>query len=189
MAESPALAEQLLRAEAARNAACGRSGRLLVAMCLVALLSVMSTSERLELQTSRRLQSRRPKLDSRDHYRVLGLYTDATESQIKTAFRRLAVKWHPDKNPEDREDATIKFNRILEAYEVLSNPEKRAMYDRLGAEGMKQAMAPTPEPDLGTNDFWQSDQWSLLKNLLVGSPLVVLLWKWMENNEGYLGPG
>jgi molecular chaperone DnaJ len=72
----------------------------------------------------------------RDYYEILGVSRSATDSEIKSAYRRLAVKYHPDKNPGDKE-AEEKFKEIQEAYSVLSNPEKRAYYDRFGhAEGV-----------------------------------------------------
>jgi len=71
-------------------------------------------------------------MDYRDYYKVLGVERSATEKEIKSAFRRLAQLYHPDKNPGDNR-AEEKFKEINEAYEVLGDPQKRAKYDRLGA--------------------------------------------------------
>jgi curved DNA-binding protein len=71
-------------------------------------------------------------MDYKDYYRVLGVDRNADEKEIKRAYRRLAVKFHPDKNPGDKE-AESRFKEINEAYEVLGDPGKRAKYDRLGA--------------------------------------------------------
>lgn len=71
-----------------------------------------------------------------DYYRILGVPRNATEDEIKSAFRKLALKYHPDRNPGNKE-AEAKFKEINEAYEVLSNPEKRQLYDRFGVEGLK----------------------------------------------------
>jgi DnaJ-class molecular chaperone len=83
----------------------------------------------------------------RDYYEVLGIKRDATEDQVRQAFRRLARKFHPDVNPGDR-TAEDKFKEINEAYEVLSDPEKRKRYDRLGAN-WKDGAEFTPPPDWG----------------------------------------
>lgn len=71
---------------------------------------------------------------NRDYYEILGLQKGASESEIKKAYRTLAMKYHPDKNPGDHE-AEEKFKEIGEAYEVLKDPQKRAHYDRFGQEG------------------------------------------------------
>jgi DnaJ-class molecular chaperone len=71
---------------------------------------------------------------SRDYYRVLGVGREADEKAIKTAFRRLARKYHPDVNPGDKE-AERKFKEISEAYEVLRDPKKRQQYDQFGHLG------------------------------------------------------
>lgn len=65
-----------------------------------------------------------------DHYQVLGLSSDATGEDIKKAYRKLALKWHPDKNPENVSRAEAMFKKIAMAYEVLSNPQKRSAYDQ-----------------------------------------------------------
>lgn len=72
----------------------------------------------------------------KDYYRTLGVSRNATEEEIKSAFRKLALKYHPDRNPDNKE-AESKFKEINEAYEVLSNPEKRRIYDSYGEEGLK----------------------------------------------------
>ncbi|MFC1908001.1 molecular chaperone DnaJ [Chloroflexota bacterium] len=69
----------------------------------------------------------------RDYYEVLGIARDATDGEIKKAFRKLAFKCHPDRNHEDR--AGERFKEVNEAYEILSDPDKRAAYDRFGLGG------------------------------------------------------
>lgn len=72
----------------------------------------------------------------RDYYEVLGVSRNATEAEIKKAYRQKALLYHPDKNPNNK-DAEDKFKEAAEAYEVLSNSEKRSRYDQFGHEGVK----------------------------------------------------
>lgn len=67
-----------------------------------------------------------------DYYNVLGVSKSATQDDIKKAYRKLALKWHPDKNPDNKEEAEKKFKEVAEAYEVLSDKSKRDEYDRFG---------------------------------------------------------
>ena len=72
-----------------------------------------------------------------DYYKVLGVNRDADEDAIKKAYRKLALKWHPDRNQGKKEEAEKQFKAISEAYEVLSDKDKRAVYDQFGEEGLK----------------------------------------------------
>ena len=74
----------------------------------------------------------------RDYYEVLGVQKDASADEIKKAYRKKAIQYHPDKNPGDKE-AEEKFKEAAEAYEVLSNPDKRQRYDQFGHEGLNGA--------------------------------------------------
>merc|ERR1711871_45512 len=69
-------------------------------------------------------------------YKTLGINQDASESEIKKAYRKLAIKFHPDKNKDNQEEAAEKFKDISEAYQILSDPEKRKLYDQLGMDGV-----------------------------------------------------
>jgi len=73
-----------------------------------------------------------------DYYQVLGVAKNATEADLKKAYRRLAMKFHPDRNPDDKE-AEEKFKEAKEAYEVLTDAQKRAIYDQHGHAGIDAA--------------------------------------------------
>ena len=75
----------------------------------------------------------------RDYYDVLGVGKTADEKEIKKAYRRVAMKYHPDRNPDDP-DADEKFKEASEAYEILSDSEKRAAYDQFGHAGVEGQM-------------------------------------------------
>src|SRR6186713_2444879 len=72
----------------------------------------------------------------RDYYKVLEVARDASEADIKKAYRRLAMKHHPDRNPNDNQSEE-QFKEAKEAYEVLSDPARRAIYDQHGHEGLE----------------------------------------------------
>ena len=71
-------------------------------------------------------------MDYKDYYKIMGVERDASQDEIKRAYRKLARKYHPDVSKEA--DAEQRFKEVGEAYEVLKDPEKRAAYDQLGAE-------------------------------------------------------
>lgn len=81
-----------------------------------------------------------------DYYKILQVDKSAKDEDLKKAYRKLAMKWHPDKNPNNKKEAEAKFKQISEAYEVLSDPQKRAIYDQYGEEGLKGQV---PPPDAG----------------------------------------
>jgi curved DNA-binding protein CbpA len=74
----------------------------------------------------------------KDFYDILGLSRGANESEIKKAYRKLAMKWHPDKNQDNKDFAEKKFKAVSEAYEVLSDPKKKDLYDQFGEDGLKE---------------------------------------------------
>lgn len=75
-------------------------------------------------------------MTKRDYYEVLGIGRNASKEEIRKAYRKLAMQYHPDRNPDDQ-TAEAKFKEAAEAYEVLSNDEKKARYDRFGHDGVK----------------------------------------------------
>ncbi|KAL3577723.1 hypothetical protein D5086_019227 [Populus alba] len=87
-----------------------------------------------------------------DYYNILKLNRNATEEDMKKAYKRLAMKWHPDKNPVNKKEAEAKFKLISEAYDVLSDPNKRQIYDLYGEEGLKSFdQIPPPTTNVGAS--------------------------------------
>ncbi|MBV8151179.1 MAG: J domain-containing protein [Candidatus Eremiobacteraeota bacterium] len=78
-------------------------------------------------------------INYKDYYKVLGVAKNAPEKDIKSAYRKLARKWHPDANPTNQHEAEEKFKEIQEAYEVLGDAEKRRKYDALGSDWQRAA--------------------------------------------------
>ena len=75
-----------------------------------------------------------------DFYKLLGVERNASDAEIKKSYRRLAMKYHPDRNKDNQAEAEAKFKQIKEAYEVLSDPKKRSAYDQFGHAGVDQSM-------------------------------------------------
>ena len=90
-------------------------------------------------------------MSKRDYYEVLGVARTVTEVELKSSFRKLAMKWHPDKNPGDK-NAEVQFKEINEAYQVLSDPQKRAAYDRFGHAAFQNGGGGPGGPGFG-NEF------------------------------------
>ncbi|XP_035532056.1 dnaJ homolog subfamily B member 2 isoform X2 [Morone saxatilis] len=80
-----------------------------------------------------------------DYYNILGVSRTASQDDIKKAYRKLALKWHPDKNPDNKEEAERKFKEVAEAYEVLSDKTKRDEYDRYGNDRMRHTGSSTSD--------------------------------------------
>ncbi|MDZ7724531.1 MAG: DnaJ domain-containing protein [candidate division KSB1 bacterium] len=100
---------------------------------------------------------------SENYYEILGVQRDASANEIKKAYRSLAMKYHPDKNPGNKE-AEENFKKVGEAYSVLSDPQKRAQYDRFGKAGAGQ------RPGGGFGGFGQdfSDPFDLFREVFGG---------------------
>ena len=123
-----------------------RSPRRRLCICgaaLVAALLLAAGPRGAAARAKRKGKDKRP-----DYYEVLGLDKNFTEKDLKKAYRREAIKWHPDKNPDDKEEAQDKFSEISNAYEVLSDPDKRRAYDLGGKEGVQEQQA---HADMGAN--------------------------------------
>ncbi|KAG7227452.1 hypothetical protein INR49_005266, partial [Caranx melampygus] len=93
--------------------------------------------------------------DMVDYYNILGVSKTASQDDIKKAYRKLALKWHPDKNPDNKEEAEKKFKELAEAYEVLSDKSKRDAYDRYGNDRMRNTGSSSSDfsPDLSGFTF------------------------------------
>ena len=96
---------------------------------LISLLVVSSHAQR--ARANRRPQRPAAAPASADYYKILGVKRTANDREIKKAFRKLSLKWHPDKNPDNKEEAEAKFKSIAEAYTVLSDAEKRQVVQGL----------------------------------------------------------
>lgn len=93
--------------------------------------------------------------DKRDYYEVLGISKSATIEEIKKSYRKLALKWHPDRNTDNKEEAENKFKEITEAYEVLTNEDKKQLYDKYGHEGLRNDGYSGPSGDF-MNDIFRN---------------------------------
>lgn len=90
-----------------------------------------------------------------DYYKLLGISKGADEKEINKAYRKLATKWHPDKNPDNAEEATKMFKKLTEAKDILTNPEKREIYDKFGKEGLDRA-GKEGQNDEAMNEFMKN---------------------------------
>ncbi len=104
--------------------------------------------------------------NKRDYYDVLGVGRTATPDELKKSYRKLAMQYHPDRNPDNAE-AAERFKEVCEAYEILSDSEKRARYDQFGHEGMKSAFGPGGF-DFGRDFTHAGDFQDLFANLFGG---------------------
>src|ERR1700722_15462781 len=77
-----------------------------------------------------------PSTNQRDPYEILGISRDASAEQIKSAYRKAALRWPPDRNPDVKPEAEENFRQASDAYSVLSDPQKRLVYDRFGHAGL-----------------------------------------------------
>ncbi|KAF9069009.1 hypothetical protein BDP27DRAFT_1294502 [Rhodocollybia butyracea] len=87
-----------------------------------------------------------------DYYKLLGIDRNADENAIKKAYKKMALKWHPDRN-NGSEESSKKFKQISEAFEVLSDKQKRTIYDQFGEEGLKGGGGPSPGAGAGPSGF------------------------------------
>lgn len=113
----------------------------------------------------------------RDYYEILGVERNATDDQIKKAYRKLAMKYHPDKNPGDK-SAEDQFKEASEAYEVLRDAQKRQRYDAYGHAGVKGQANPFEGMEFDLSDA--------LRTFMSGDLVVLVtssVWAEVEDNE------
>lgn len=92
--------------------------------------------------------------EKKDYYNILGVNKNATDDELKKAFRKMAKKYHPDANPDNKAEAEAKFKEVNEAYEVLSNPQKRKMYDQFGTVDPSAGFGGAGGPFGGGNGYY-----------------------------------
>jgi len=119
---------------------------------------------------------------SKNYYDILGIAKNASEDEIRKSYKKLAIKWHPDKNPNNIQEAEKKFKEISEAYQVLSDPGKKEMYDNYGEEGLKNQDGPnmSSSPDDifkmffgGRSPFHQNFEGNSQRNVIKTDPKIV----------------
>ncbi|XP_074571781.1 uncharacterized protein LOC141828282 isoform X3 [Curcuma longa] len=86
-----------------------------------------------------------------DYYNVLEVGRSASDEEIKKSYRKLAIRWHPDKNPNEKAAAEAKFKEIAEAYDVISDPKKRTIYDQYGEKGLNASCDSQNGPSYGSS--------------------------------------
>lgn len=96
-------------------------------------------------------------MTTKKYYEILGITENATDTEIKKAYRKEALQWHPDKNQDRLEEANERFKLISEAYEVLKDPQQRSIYDKYGDQGFKNKGS---NPDFGNSSGYQSFHFS-----------------------------
>ncbi|CAM9341449.1 unnamed protein product [Bubo scandiacus] len=118
-----------------------------------------------------------------DYYEVLGLQKSASQDDIRKSYHKLALKWHPDKNPSNKEEAEKKFKAVAEAYKVLSDPQKRLCYDR----SVKESRSHRESATEGCDSFFDSsyvlhDLEDIFREIFGGmDPFVHAFWDPLDN--------
>ena len=106
-------------------------------------------------------------MSKRDYYETLEVSRDVSASELKKAFKKKAMKYHPDRNP-DNPEAAEKFKEAAEAYDVLSDPQKKSAYDQFGHSGVEGMGAGGPNfNDININDFLKNSPLKSVKSFLL----------------------
>jgi len=90
-----------------------------------------------------------------NYYEVLGVDSTCDDTQLKKAYRKLAMKYHPDKNPTNREEAEFQFKLVAEAFDILRDPEKRQIFDKFGEKGLTGGTDKTVNPNELFSQFFK----------------------------------
>ena len=112
----------------------------------------------------------------KDYYKILNIEKNSSDDEIKKAYRKLAVKWHPDKNPDNKDQAEKQFKLVSEAYAVLSDPKKKSVYDNYGTAGLEQQQNGMPsgfssgiDPNVIFRNFFSTHDDMFSQNNIFGS--------------------
>ena len=111
----------------------------------------------------------------RDYYEILGVDRNVSAPELKKAFKRLAIKYHPDKNPGNSE-AEAKFKEAAEAYEVLSDQAKRQTYDQFGHQGVNSNFGQSGFQNVDINDIFNNIFGTLVSRVLFTNIVLFLFW-------------
>ncbi|XP_014275412.3 dnaJ homolog subfamily B member 6-B isoform X5 [Halyomorpha halys] len=127
-----------------------------------------------------------------DYYKILEVNKGSSNADIKKAYRRLALKWHPDKNPDNADEANKRFKEISEAYEVLSDEKKRRVYDQYGREGLNERRGRTrhyqdEDMDYFGFPFTFRDPEEVFREFFGGSPFADLFTAHKYDKKGLKG--
>jgi curved DNA-binding protein CbpA len=125
-----------------------------------------------------------------NYYQILGLDKNADENQIKKAYKKLAIKYHPDKNPNNKE-AEEKFKTICEAYSILSDKDKKEQYDRFGKQGINSNFRcnTNVNPDEIFNSFFRSDPFNDFESNIFSNISNIRIRKCDENKIDIISNG
>eukprot|EP00127_Corallochytrium_limacisporum_P004667 Clim_evm21s172 gene=Clim_evmTU21s172 len=110
--------------------------------------------------------------DDVDFYDVLGITRSSTADDVKKAYKKQALRWHPDKNPMDKESAEVMFRMVSEAYEVLSDEKKRTLYDRYGMEGVRKGGAEAEDDGFYHEGFHFHNPMELFASIFGNDPFM-----------------
>jgi len=130
-------------------------------------------------------------IDNDDYYKVLGVSKNANGNEIKKAYRKLAIKYHPDKNRDNKEKAAEKFKKVSEAYDILSDKEKRQKYDQFGKAGINNHgnMSNEHAQQMFSAFFGGSDPFNMFFNDDMSGGIKINIGPMMGGQNVFINPG